>query len=208
MFDTGKSEKQTPSKWQIYEMTRELAYIDEFGDTNLETTKSGVSSHFIIAAVLISENRRDGLEGNLEKIREKYFQTGEMKSVSVGKNDDRRRKILTQLASLPFKFHALIVDKRELWKDSGLTYKRSFLKYLHGLVYRKLFTAFPDLIVTADEHGSSDFMNGFIQYVDNNHKPDLFTHGEFQFSTSDKAPLLQIPDFIAGTLARIYDQTI
>ncbi|HBU69650.1 MAG TPA: DUF3800 domain-containing protein [Elusimicrobia bacterium] len=186
-------------------MSREFAFIDEYGDPNTNTQVQGTSTHFIIAAVLINENERPELEAQLEALRIKHFQTGEIKSSAVGSNDNRRLRILTDLAQLKYKYYAFVIDKRAILKDSGLIFKQPFLKFLHGMVYGKLYRAFPKLKVVADEHGTRNFMDGFHNYIEKNHIPDLFTSAEFVFSTQKSDPVLGISDFLAGSLARIFD---
>ena len=62
----------------------ELAFIDEFGDSGLDFDKSGTSRYFIVSAIIIEENKLEDIEIEVEKIRSKYFQTGEIKSKNLG----------------------------------------------------------------------------------------------------------------------------
>ena len=185
--------------------TDQFAFADEYGDPNTETTIAGVSSHFIVSAVLVSPESIDEARSQAEHIRNRHFQTGEMKSSKVGDDDERRARIISDMQSIPFRFRALIVDKRGLSSTGGLIYKQPFLKYISSRLYRILYRIFPNLYLVADEHGSRQFMNGFVQYVHNNHKPDLFSKATFEFRSSKGEPLLQIADMISGTLARYFD---
>ena len=55
-------------------------------------------------------------------------------------------------------------------------------------------------------HGSAKFMNGFIEYVKTQHKQfELFRKPEFRFGDSKREVLIQLADFISGSLARCYD---
>lgn len=181
------------------------AYVDEYGNAAVDTDIPGVSSHFIIAAVLVEDSKRTDILRQFEEVQRRHFQAGEMKSSKVASNDDRRARVLADLCAIPFKFYAFVVDKRDIKRTSGLIYKKSFLKFLHGIVYRQIYRAFPSLSVIADEHGSRDFMDGFVEYVRKNHMPDLFIRAELEFSTCAKHPMLGIADFDTGTLARYYD---
>lgn len=134
------------------------------------------------------------------------FQTGELRSKKLAKNPDRFLRVLQDLNPIPFNFYAVVVDKREIRADSGLAYKDSFYKFLAGLLYRKLFDAFPDLRVTADEFGREDFMDGFARYLLANHRDKLFDRPQ-TFASSKDEPLVQLADVICGTLARTYDLT-
>jgi len=183
----------------------QLAYLDEYGNTDLETSKEGASTYFIITAVIINKDDEKAIEGEAVDIQKQYFPNGEIKSNRVGRNDNRRIEVLNALKRLKFRFYALAIDKREINKNSGLIYKKSFLKFLNGQLYRKLYRTFPQIKVFADEVGSSEFMAGFCSYVEKKYIYDLFLRAEFQFSKSEEKPLIQVADFISGSLARVFD---
>jgi hypothetical protein len=182
-----------------------FAFVDEYGDANLQTELSGVSTHFIISAVLLPSEGVDEARLAAEAVRRRHFQTGEMKSKGVGADDDRRLRLWKDLAEVPFRYYSFIVDKRRLELTGGLIYKQSFLKFLNGLVYRRLFNVFWSLSITADEHGSKLFMDGFIRYVERQHVPDLFHGSTFNVAPSNSDPLIQLADMVSGTLARFFD---
>lgn len=186
--------------------TTRLAFIDESGNFGFEFDKKGCSSHFIITAVIIEENNLTNLETQLEHIRKKYFQTGEMKSQNVGGNDIRRINIILELKDLDFRIFSFIIDKRRLFQDSGLGYKKSFMKYLNNLIYKELYLSYPRLQIITDEHGSKEYMEEFKQYVESKHEYNLFNIYEFGFSNSKSEILIQLADFICGTLATGYEE--
>src|SRR5688572_13908097 len=164
-------------------MNNILAYLDEYGTNELDITKEGVSSHFLITGVLIEEAKQKELEPHLERIAKKHFQTGEMKSKNVGNNDARRLKILKDLATLDFHIYLLVVDKASVLSE-GLSYKKSFYKFINGLLYNDLYRLYPDLQLFTDEHGTVDYMHSFAKYVNKKHIPTLFTSATFQFLQS------------------------
>ncbi|MGN8067688.1 DUF3800 domain-containing protein [Mucilaginibacter sp. 22184] len=185
-------------------MSNIIAFADEYGNNSFEFNAQG--SHFIVASVIF---RKDKLQENqilFEKIRAKYFQTGEMKSKKVADNHSRRIKILNELVEIDFSIYAVIVDKRKL-EGEGFKYKQSFYKFLNGLVYKELFRTFPDLDLVVDEHGENEFMRQFKKYVQKQHMPNLFSGSEFTFGTSHANNMIQLADFIAGTLGRCFDET-
>ena len=189
-------------------MIKTLAFIDESGNTNLDTLKQGVSKYFIVCAVIIDEAKVDTLKIEVEAIRKQYFQTGEIKSSSVRDRDghSRRIKILENIQQLNFKFYAIAVEKKALSRDGGFPYKKSFLKFINGLLYKQLFENFPSITVFADEHGGEDFKLSFQRYIEQNHKPDLFWDSELKLVSSHDNILVQLADFIVGTLAKVYEQ--
>ena len=182
-----------------------FAFVDESGDASLDTHKEGVSAHFVVAAIMAQPGELSTLSEGVETIRQRHFQAGEIKSKNVGSNWKRRDRILADMMALGFRCHLLVVDKAEINKSSGLQYKRSFLKYMHGLLYRRLFGAVPDLLVIADQHGTSSFMEGFRDYVHRQHIPSLFEEAELRFEDSRAQPVIQLADFIAGTIAHAAD---
>lgn len=186
-------------------MQKVHCYIDEYGDTNIKVEKDGVSAFFIITVIFVPEDELSVKEEAIESIRKNYFQTGEMKSSKVADNDARRIKILTSLNEVGIRTFSLAVDKKELYRNSGLAWKRSFFKYLHRLLYERVYRIFENLAVTADEHGSEEFMEGFKTYLARIIPPSLFSTQTFKFAKSSDYILLQVADMISGSLARCID---
>jgi hypothetical protein len=126
-----------------------------------------------------------------------------MTSRSVGSDHDRRLRVLRDLTSLPFHAYVLAVDKRRITSE-GLRYKGSFYKYLYGLLYSRLYRVFPDLRISNDQIEGRKFMEEFEAYVRRRHIPDLFNQSSFRFAHSGSTLLLQLADFIGGSVARAY----
>lgn len=188
-------------------MQEHIAFLDECGNNGLDFTKKGVSTHFIVVAITLKKANLVEAETHLEAVRKQFFQNGPVNSAKVGADDKRRKIILEQLVAAPFQLFALVVDKRQL-RGEGFYYKGSFYKFLHGLADRELYRTFPNLELVADRHGSETFMEGFVQYVKNRHIPSLFNQASFGFVNSASSLLVQTADFMAGTLARCYDETV
>lgn len=184
-----------------------IAFIDEFGTNSLDFEKQHVSTHFIITCILINKSSINQILEQLNIIRQRNFQQGEMKSSNVGSDDKRRLKILSELVTVNFQILSLVVDKRKLIGE-GFGYKPSFYKFLNGLVYNDLYKVFAEVDVIMDEHGSEKFMSGFISYIRKMHPPDLFSPlTVIKFQDSKENVLIQLADFISGTLARAFDET-
>lgn len=184
-------------------MKQIIAFADEFGNNSFKFETE--SSHFIIASIITNSEEIDDLKKGLEQIRIKYFQKGEIKSNKVGNNHNRRKLILTELTELNFAIYAVIVDKRKLYGE-GFKYKRSFHKFLNGILYKELYRTYPELELIVDEHGGNDFMKGFKKYVEKNHIGNLFSGSQFYIRQSHSELGVQLADFIAGTLGYIYDE--
>lgn len=186
---------------------RVFAYVDESGNLDLETNKDGATSYFIVLAIILNESAVESTRHLIEEIRKRYFQTGEMKSSSVkSKDGDKRRiQILNDLSKIDFKFCAVAVDKERVYKDGGLQYKQSFFKFANSLLYTQLFHSFRKVSIIADEHGDQKFIDGFKAYIDSN-KTDLFWDSDVKTVSSKENVLVQLADFIVGTIARVYEK--
>ncbi|WP_236630373.1 DUF3800 domain-containing protein [Pseudomonas syringae] len=147
-------------------MDRTYAFVDESGNSGLDTSKGGRSGFFIVCAILLAEKDLEAAYAQAEELRKRHFQTGEIKSSSVkAKDSDRRARILNELAELPFKLYFTVVDKGRIHKDGGLRIKTSFIKYVSALLYERLFRAYPDLRMIVDEHGGQEFQESLKSYV-------------------------------------------
>jgi hypothetical protein len=180
------------------------AYADEFGNSSFDFDKQG--THFIVASVIIDEQDAADAEEQLNNIRTRYFQTGEIKSNKIAGDHRRRSIILNEIVKLDFTIYAVIVDKQHLVGE-GFKYKKSFYKFLNSLVYRELFSSFKNMRLVVDEHGSNEFMRQFKTYVTTNHIPTLFGDSVFLFKPSASCIQVQLADLIAGTLGYCFDET-
>lgn len=188
------------------------AYIDEYGAFGFQFDKPNCSSHFIICAIIMEENEIPITEEGLERIRKKYFQTGEIKSSKVKGNHRRRKIILDEIMKLSFHICLYVVDKRKIYENSGLRYKQSFYKYLTNQVYEELRVNFRELNIVADEIGTNEFKQSFYDYTKSKQKVTRSLFGE-EYGESDinlvnsKSSLInQLADFIAGSFAYCYDE--
>jgi len=192
-------------------MSRPLtAFVDESGDTNLELSKDGVSQLFIVAAVIVHDNMLDIFNDKAEALAQSYFSGSEMKSSNIGNNDKRRISILEEVLGLPCSFYALVVDKRRLFQDCGLRFKKSFFKHLHGKLDSELFKRFPFLRIIADEHGREEYMNSFCEYIEHNHAKHLFSEQlhEFEFTSSKADRGVQVADLFCGSIFKQFSRKI
>lgn len=189
-------------------MDRTYAFVDESGNTDLDTSKGGSSGFFIVCSILVAEKDLDATYAQAEELRKRHFQKGEIKSSNLKlKDSDRRARILNELAELPFKLYFTVVDKSRIHKDGGLRIKTSFIKYVNGLLYERLFRAYPDLRMIVDEHGGQEFQESLRSYVVERFVDDLFGDQDaFQTMSSKDNVLVQVADFFAGSVAQIYEE--
>lgn len=187
------------------------AYIDEYGAFGFQFDKPNCSSHFLICAIILDDNEIVYVEQELEKIRAKYFQTGEIKSSKVKDNHRRRLKILDEIKKLPFHVYLYVVDKRKIYENSGLRYKDSFYKYLTNQIYEELRVNFKELNIVADEIGTNEFKKSFYAYTRSKQKTIRSLFGE-EYGESDlvlvnskNSIINQLADFVVGSMAYKYD---
>jgi len=184
---------------------KRVAFVDEYGNSSFKFETQG--THFIVATIICNSENIADIENQVNTIRKVHnFQTGELKSSKVAKNHYRRKKILEDISKLDISIYAVIVDKRKL-NGKGFHYKKSFYKFLNNLLYKELFRTFPKLELYVDEYGGNDYMLEFKRYVAKHHQRTLFSGSEFEILNSKESNIIQIADFIAGTLGYIYDET-
>ena len=188
-------------------MSRKIGFIDESGDKSIHFEKNGVTTYFIVSAVIVDENNADEIRNQFKRISKNYTQSPEVKSNSKAFKDfDKRLRFLREISELDFRIYSIIVDKRKIFEDSGLQFIDSFFKYVNGLLDHELYDYYPYLELISDQHGNDNFMDGFISYVEKNHnQTELFRGPKFRFSDSKKEPLIQLADFIAGSIAKCYE---
>lgn len=56
--------------------------------------------------------------------------------------------------------------------------------------------------VTCDTYGNADFMQSFEKYLDKHFPVTIFSEKEFKYSNPQQCPMLQISDFIGGSIRR------
>lgn len=180
------------------------AYIDECGNFGYDFNKEGTSRYFLVCAVVVAPEN----VGDLVKAMRKQIQEGgELKSKAIGADHGKRFRILRELLEIPFHVVYIVIDKSKVYPDTGLTWKQSFIKFAHNLLYKPLATSFQYLKITADEYGDGEFMESFEKYVESK-SGLLFQSYTFGFERSINNELLQLADFIAGTLYLGYENVV
>ncbi len=73
----------------------------------------------------------------LEEVRKEFFQKGEMKYHNLRNNRDIKLfQIITKINKLPFFIISFVTDKRRIYEESGLRYKKAFIKFLNNMLYK------------------------------------------------------------------------
>jgi hypothetical protein len=186
-------------------LTSKHIFLDESGDPELDYKKNGVTDYFVLTSIIIPSDRLDKFNKDIKNLQTKLFSGGEMKSSNIGSNRKRRIKVIDEISQLDFKHYSQVIDKSQIISDSGLQFRRSFIKYVNRILYENLFDTYSELHIYADQHGTSEFMNSFPEYL-NRRLPQrlLFEKSSFQFAESTQYPGIQLSDLIAGTILRCY----
>ena len=129
-----------------------------------------------------------------------------MSSKLIGNDYKKRIKILHELRYLPLSIYAYVIDKRRIYKDSGIRFKDAFFKRLNSDIYDDLSSTFEELDLVINETESNEFSRNFKSYVGSRSMPDLFNYVSFGFNNSQSDLLLQLANVIAGTLATGHDK--
>jgi len=176
----------------------ERIFVDESGGTDLPSEAQATPDVYVIAGIYFPETDYAHYSAAAKAIVRQFAGSGELKSSRVGARTGRRAEILLKIAEGHFPFYCLVVDKTEIWRDSGLEFSSSFYKFLHRMFYAPIRGTFIRTRVLADRHKHSEFMKSFKRYIGAN----LFE--SFEFDPSPEVPLLQIADVIAGTVRRVF----
>lgn len=180
------------------------AFIDESGNHDLDTSKQGTTKYYVVAAVICRSSESNNLSNKINLLSKKHFSGSEIKSSKL--TDERRIKIIKDLIEIDFKFSAIAVNKEEVSSDGGFAHKRSFIKYIHSLLYQSIINIHADIAIYADEHGREEFMSSFRQYIKEKHITDLFHTCTVTHVRSSDTPNVQLADFLAGTIRVIYEE--
>lgn len=185
-------------------MIDKYVFVDEAGNYGFKFDKENVSEYFVVTAIIVEKENVKELEKEMEKTREYYFQTGEMKSSKL--KISRRKSIINAISQGDFQIYSIVINKKKLFIDGGLSYKKSFYKFIHNLLYKFLFETHDSIQVTADNIGSKEYMEEFESYVSKRHIRNLFDSSEFVFGESKSNVLIQLADIICGTIFQKFEK--
>lgn len=178
----------------------EYVFVDESGGAELQPAADEQLDYYVICGVCFPADRLAEYEQKATAIVREHAGEGELKSDKIGSNSLRRENVLKDIGRYDFPFYCLVVNKQRILKDSGLRWRPSSYKFLHKMLYKKLLRNFIGIHVTADNYGSSEFMDSFKRYIQS--QASLFN--KVEFAQSSDMPLLQIADVIAGSVRRVF----
>lgn len=186
-------------------------FIDEFGNTSLNTSLEGTSSHFVYAALVIQESQVGRARTVRDEINDLYFKGSTIKSNRVPNDEkgfNKRLNILIKLKELNFKVFVLVVDKAKAAEATGgIEYKETFIKFFNKVFLKPYAKSFASYEVYADKTGWPEFQRSLHTYIETNVlQRDLFNPDRSFRLVDDirEEPLVQLADILAGSLGKIY----
>ncbi|MDX2302323.1 MAG: DUF3800 domain-containing protein [Microscillaceae bacterium] len=183
--------------------------IDEFGNSDLDTSKAGSTSHFVYSGILILNQDLELFRQKHHEISLQYGGGGVLKSSNLGNKDkdfERRLKILRSVLELNFLIFTFVVDKNRL-NSQGLEFQSVFYKYFMKVFIRQIAEKYEQITIRADKLGTDRYRQSLNTFISEKVIPrDLFHQNRnFQMlEDPSEEPLLQIADLISGSLGKVY----
>lgn len=179
------------------------AYIDECGGFGFDFSKEGTPQYYVLTAVIVEDDQIEKLHEEFNAIKKNNgIANTELKSSHI--SDQKRDRIMAQLMPVEFQIVLFIADKLKFKKESPLTsYKSVFIKNMDNRLYSMLYQVYPKLKIMMDETGWPEFQKSFKEYVEKNrHQLNLFNQYDFDFVNSKDEVLVQLADFIGGSITK------
>lgn len=178
-------------------------YIDESGSTNIEVP-DGESPFYVCVAILVREENICAVKAGIDNISQRLNSGAVIKSSKIGNNHKRRITFAEDFSKLDFQYFAVLVNKNLLKDYPGLQYKKSYYKYINKTLYNLLSKfSTSDIIITADGFGNMDFQESCKEYFQREIE-DLFKRAKFTFAADENCRVIQLADFIAGSINKYY----
>ncbi|VVS94439.1 DUF3800 domain-containing protein [Desulfoluna spongiiphila] len=177
-----------------------FAYIDESG-----TPIIGDQRFYVITASICESCDLHEIESKIKDIQKNHCSGAELKSSRIGKNKRIRKQILQDLSELPIYYFSLVVDKNNIKKDSGLQWRTSMYKYCQRMLFDRIYKNLQSIKVICDTYGRTPFMESFETYIYNHFTETLFCEKEVCYSSPDDEILIQLSDFVGGSVRRCFE---
>jgi len=177
--------------------TRTHAFIDESGSPDLSE-----AGHYVITAVVCGGNSLVNNLAKLQEIRDRHCSGAPLKSSRTGSNADLRKAIIGDLAKLDVWIYTAAILKDRIDRNSGLRFRQSMYKYCQRRLFDRIYRHTESISVVADTFGRKDFMESFRRYLDEHFEETIFSDKEFAYATPLERPMIQVSDFIGGSIRR------
>ncbi|KAA5539656.1 DUF3800 domain-containing protein [Adhaeribacter rhizoryzae] len=184
-------------------------FVDEFGNTSQNREQAGSFSHLVLSAVLIEEAKLTQARQLRDSISQRYFQGHPIQSSQIPDDElgfQMRLAILQELRQLNFLVLSLVINKSKVTGE-GLAYNEVFYKYFNRIFLKQFPQNFTAFSIHADQLAWPEFRQSLQHYINTKViQRDLFTPDRTYRLVDDQLaePLVQLADFIAGCLGKIY----
>src|SRR5699024_5161250 len=178
--------------------------VDEAGDVGFTFDKEDVSTYFVVTAVIIEKENLETVEKEMEEIKMKYFQTRSMNLSEL--KEEKRKEIITVMAQSDFQIYSIVINKKKLYTDGAISYKKSLFQSIHRTLYRFLFKNDHDIQITADKMREKEYVVEFGKYIEERHTRNLFDSSEMIFDDGGSNIFLQLADIVCDTIFQKFEK--
>ena len=185
-----------------------LVFIDESGDSGLKVTQG--SSRYFTVSLVVFEDHDEAIacDKRIELLkRELGWDSG---SEFHFKNNSERVRIAFLKAVVPYNFfyYGIVINKDPVkLYGEGFRNKESFYKYACGLVFENAKEKLRNAIVLVDRSGSLDFRTQLAKYLKRKVNTGSTSVRKVKMQKSESNNLLQLADYVAGTINRSVTNT-
>ena len=185
-----------------------LVFIDESGDSGLKVTQG--SSRYFTVSLVVFEDHDEAIacDKRIELLkRELGWDSG---SEFHFKNNSERVRIAFLKAVVPYNFfyYGIVINKDPVkLYGEGFRNKESFYKYACGLVFENANEKLRNAIVLVDRSGSLDFRTQLAKYLKRKVNTGPTSVKKVKMQKSESNNLLQLADYVAGTINRSVTNT-
>ena len=180
-----------------------LVFIDESGDPGLKIDK-GSSRYFTISLVVFEENDEASACDQRIELLKRELNWDSTSEFHFKNNSDRVRETFLQ-AVLPYSFfyYSIVINKdpSKLWGD-GFKDKMSFYKYACSLVFENAKDKLDCATIIIDKSGNLDFRRQLEKYLKTKANSNTRRIKKIKMQDSKRNNLLQLADYVAGTVNR------
>lgn len=156
-------------------MFSHYAYMSETGDYQL--TEDTPSRYFAITFIIVEKVAYESMKENLDWL-----------TLGIEGNQNRLQflaDIVEDLEQFPVNFYSFIIDKDKLREKASFGQKETIFNYLNKHIYKTIFEQKINLQIQIFNE-ITDYQSSFIQFVKENHQPDLFDRSTFSFTDQSK----------------------
>lgn len=185
-----------------------LVFIDESGDSGLKVTQG--SSRYFTVSLVVFEDHDEAIacDKRIELLKRELG--WDSSSEFHFKNNSERVRIAFLKAVVPYNFfyYGIVINKDPVkLYGEGFRNKESFYKYACGLVFENAKEKLRNAIVLVDRSGSLDFRTQLAKYLKRKVNTGLTSVKKVKMQKSESNNLLQLADYVAGTINRSVTNT-